>query len=367
MARDVRSCGQEVEISSEAFASLFAVAASTPADTEGLLFGRVRRPAVREQWSDGDAPSNAAEKDRPCMVVESFYLLGILNDTGTLTKAKPRDGDTKPRFSFSEQVKNDIRQKCSESGGQKPLGICCTRANALELPTGMTSRRELQLMLALRDAISPGGWFNALEGVTPITCCFQRDTQVGDLGAFVCTSVQRFIDNSLPAFDITVNSIGKTVEAEPAVPRLPPANISLLKVFDQAESTRCAIIGTLESSVVESFKILHQERLDELGAGLHDAARLADGVQTQASVMKEEKAPLEAETKPPEQTAPQPPVPLAPHTQQDTNRTADPSDRKRKAELEPEQAKADDPRSGKQNQSRMDSYLRPARRRLGRG
>lgn len=273
MLRDAKSQPQEVEITSEAIASVFAVVASAPGDIEGLLFGRIRRPEAREQFSDGDASSNSAAAARSSMVVESFHPLGIVNDSGPLEY----DGF---RAKFTAEARATIAQRSSQ--GEQLLGIYTIKASGVvtsKLPF-RPSWGDYQKMVAAWKEVEETKTMPA--ELKPIACFFNRESEVGDLGAFVCSSICIRIGKGFPRVQLKVSSIGATVEAEPVAPMLPPLSPDLRTIFNYSDAACRAMTEKLEHSVNDSLRSLNHERLDALGATLHDEARVANNLELTA-------------------------------------------------------------------------------------
>mmetsp|Transcript_127833 Transcript_127833/g.239005 ORF Transcript_127833/g.239005 Transcript_127833/m.239005 type:complete len:365 (-) Transcript_127833:128-1222(-) len=302
MQREQRCASQEVEITSEALASLFGATASAPSDLQGLLFGRVRKPAAKNRCCDGDASSSAVAKERPCVVLEAYLPLGRPFCKGVFEYLPEAQGRTRPVF--TEQVKEKI--KPFTTGGQHLLGWfgieseCPSRFQLVLKNQPRISTADLDYIYSVgvevRDTFKE-------EGIRAVVCKFGRESEVGDIGTYVTKVESYFVAGGWPRLNMKVGSIGQTVEAEPAVPRLPPENAELREIFHQQEEMRRDMIKRLEGSVQEGLKRLNHEQLDVLGARLHEearssveGARLSDNAEAPEHAVHDMEAPLATES-----------------------------------------------------------------------
>jgi len=310
MQREQRCASQEVEITSEALASLFDATASAPSDLQGLLFGRVRKPAAKKACCDGDASSSAVAKERPCVVLEAFLILGRPFCRGVFKNLTDEQGRTRPVF--TEQVKEKI--KPFTTGGQHLLGWFSMES---ECPSRfLVLKNQPRISTADLDYICSVGvgvrdTFRE-EGIRAVVCKFGRESEVGDIGTYVAKVESYIAAGGWPRLNMKVGSIGQTVEAEPAVPRLPPENAELREIFHQQEEMRRDMIKRLEGSVQEGLKRLNHEQLDVLGARLHEearssveGARLSDNAEAPEHAVHVMEAPLATESEALAPTAPE--------------------------------------------------------------
>lgn len=224
------------------------------------------------------------------MVVETFHILGPFNDQGVVE-------DT---FVFSAHVRQKITSFVVK--GQLLLGYVALKSEPRLQPLVKSISNTHLLRLCNRDFALAGAVSKEFKQlmteeqrrtIQPIGCAFFRDSEVGDLGTFAARSTTFFF-NGTRRVNMKVGSIGKTVEAEPAVPRLPQQNVELREICNRQEEMRRDMIKRLESSVEVALKGLSHEGFDALGGRLHEKARLADNAEAPAQAAQYMEAPLAA-------------------------------------------------------------------------